>query len=90
MYIMYIHIIYIQIYHYSFSLSLRGRNWIEHITEARRCLATNGYLLIAETTKSVSAGGRLSKLREIIKEQGFEIYTYEERGDFTFIEARET
>jgi hypothetical protein len=33
--------------------------------------------------------GRLSKLREIIKEQGFEIYSDEERGDFTLIEARE-
>ena len=31
----------------------------------------------------------LSKLRDVIKEQGFEIYTDEERGDFTFIEARE-
>ena len=49
--------------------------------------ATNGYLLIAETTKSLK--GRLSKLRDVLKEQGFEIYTDEERGDFTFIEARE-
>jgi hypothetical protein len=43
-------------------------------------------LFIAETTKSLS--GRLSRLREIIKERGFEIYSDEERGDFTFIEAR--
>jgi hypothetical protein len=33
--------------------------------------------------------GRLSNLRQIVKEQGFEIYSDEERGDFTFIEARE-
>jgi hypothetical protein len=33
--------------------------------------------------------GRLSKLRDVIKVEGFDIYTDEERGDFTFIEARE-
>jgi Hypothetical methyltransferase/Helicase conserved C-terminal domain len=70
-----------------FSLSLMGRNWQEYITEAKRCLATNGYLLIAETTKAVK--GRLSKLKQVIEQQGFDIYNYEERGDFTFIEARE-
>ena len=70
-----------------FSLSLMGKNWPEYLTEAKRCLATNGYLLIAETTKSMK--GRLSKLRDVIKQLGFEIYEDEERGDFTFIEARE-
>jgi ubiquinone/menaquinone biosynthesis C-methylase UbiE len=70
-----------------FSLSLMGKNWSDYITEAKRCLATNGYLLIAETTKSIK--GRLSTLREVLTEQGFEIYSDEERGDFTFIEARE-
>jgi ubiquinone/menaquinone biosynthesis C-methylase UbiE len=70
-----------------FSLSLMGKNWPEYLTEAKRCLATNGYLLIAETTKSIK--GRLSKLRDVLKQQGFEIYEDEERGDFTFIEARE-
>jgi ribosomal RNA-processing protein 8 len=69
-----------------FSLSLMGRNWPEYIVEAKRCLATNGYLLIAETTKSLNR--RLSKLRQIIKELGFEIYKDEEKGDFTFIESR--
>jgi hypothetical protein len=44
-------------------------------------------LLIAETTKSMK--GRLSKLHEVLTEQDFEIYSDEERGDFTFIEARE-
>jgi Hypothetical methyltransferase len=72
-----------------FSLSLMGRNWQQYISEAKRCLATNGYLLIAETTKSLSAGARLSRLREAITSLGFEIYTDEEKGDFTFIEARE-
>ncbi len=69
-----------------FSLSLMGENWIDYIIEAKRCLATNGYLLIAETTKSMK--GRLSKLRDVITEQGFDIYTDEEKGNFTFIEAR--
>jgi len=54
---------------------------------AKRCLATNGYLLIAETTKSMK--GRLSKLRGVIEQQGFDVYNEEEKGDFTFIEARE-
>ena len=53
---------------------------------AKRCLATNGYLLIAETTKSMK--GRLSKLRAIVKDQSFEIYKEEQKGDFMFIEAR--
>ncbi|HXW11662.1 MAG TPA: DEAD/DEAH box helicase family protein, partial [Nitrososphaeraceae archaeon] len=70
-----------------FSLSLMGRNWPKYITEAKRCLATNGYLLIAETTKAVK--GRLSNLKQVIEKQGFDIYNLEERGDFTFIEARE-
>ena len=48
-----------------FSLSLMGRNWPEYIAEAKRCLATNGYLLIAETTKAMK--GRLSKIKEVIK-----------------------
>ena len=43
--------------------------------------------MIAETTKSMK--GRLSALREVLTDQGFEIYSDEERGDFTFIEARE-
>jgi ubiquinone/menaquinone biosynthesis C-methylase UbiE len=61
-----------------FSLSLMGKNWHEYITEAKRCLVTNGILIIAETTKS--SKGRLSNLRDEIQKQ--------ERGDFTFIEAR--
>jgi hypothetical protein len=70
-----------------FSLSLMGRNWSDYIREAKRCLAINGYLLIVETTRSLKT--RLANLREILEEQGFETYRDEERGDFTFIEARE-
>ena len=65
------------------------KNWRDYIREAKRCLATNGYLLIAETTKSLNENGRLSALRDLLKEEGFEMYQDEERGDFTFIEARE-
>jgi hypothetical protein len=70
-----------------FSLSLMGRNWPDYIVEAKRCLATGGYLLIADTTKSFDK--RLLKIKEVIKNQGFEIYSEEEKGDFTFVEARE-
>lgn len=70
-----------------FSLSLMGRDWPEYIVEAKRCLATGGYLLIADTTKSFDK--RLSKIKEVIMKLGFEIYSQEEKGDFTFIEARE-
>ena len=72
-----------------FSLSLMGKNWTDYLQEAKRCLATNGYLLIAETTKSLrSNGGRLSKLRDTLKTEGFEIYEDIEKDDFTFLEAR--
>jgi ubiquinone/menaquinone biosynthesis C-methylase UbiE len=70
-----------------FSLSLMGKNWSEYVTEAKRCLVTNGILIIAETTKSMK--GRLSNLRDEIQKQGFDMYLDEERGDITFIEARE-
>jgi SAM-dependent methyltransferase len=55
-----------------FSLSLMGKNWQEYIIEAKRCLVTNGILIITETTKSL-VKGRLSNLRQIVKELGFEI-----------------
>jgi ubiquinone/menaquinone biosynthesis C-methylase UbiE len=70
-----------------FSLSLIGRNWHEYIAEAKRCLVTNGIRIIAETTKSLK--GRLSSLRDEIQKLAFDIYSDEERGDFTFIESRE-
>ena len=69
-----------------FSLSLMGRNWSDYIVEAKRCLIKNGYLFIAETTKSLKMG--LLKLPEILKGQGFETYSSDEIGQFTFIEAR--
>jgi superfamily II DNA or RNA helicase len=69
-----------------FSLSLMGTNWSDYIVEAKRCLTKNGFLFIAETTKSLSA--RLSELRNVIRDNGFQIYEDEEIGDFTFIQAR--
>ena len=66
-----------------------GRNWGDYIVEAKRCLATNGYIFIAETTKSISETGRLSKLRDKLISEGFDIESDEEIGNFTFIEARE-
>jgi len=69
-----------------FCLSLMGENWPEYIVEAKRCLTQHGLLFIVETTKSLS--GRLHNLREILEEQGFEKYSDEEKGDFTFIEVR--
>jgi hypothetical protein len=78
-----------------FSLSLMGVNWQDYILEAKRCLADNGYLIIAETTRSLSnAGsiygneqGRLYNLKEVINKEGFEILSEEPKGDFTFIIA---
>jgi hypothetical protein len=56
------------------------------ILEARRCLWKYGSLLIVETTNAL-AEGRLSDLRNVLQEQGFEILKEEERDIFTFVEA---
>ena len=69
-----------------FSLSLMGKNWKEYVTEAKRCLAVNGYLFISETTKAME--NRLSELKNVLHMEGFEIYRDEQRGDFTFLESR--
>jgi hypothetical protein len=76
-----------------FSISLMGLNWPYYIREAKRCLADNGYLMIAETTRSLSnrgslygnEEGRLYGLKNVIDNEGFEILSEELRGDFTFI-----
>ena len=52
--------------------SIIVRNWPDCIAEAKRRLATNGYLLVANTTKSLSK--RLSKIKEVIDTKGFEIH----------------
>jgi hypothetical protein len=63
-----------------------GTNWPDYIKEARRCLVTNGTLLIAETTHSLKEG-RLSNLVDILAGNSFEIYSRYEIEPFTFIEA---
>ncbi|MDE1812685.1 MAG: DEAD/DEAH box helicase family protein [Thaumarchaeota archaeon] len=69
-----------------FSLSLMGKNWNDYVEEAKRCLAYNGYLFIAETTNSMQ--GRLKELKETLRTQGFEIYEDFELSNFTFLESR--
>jgi hypothetical protein len=78
-----------------FSISQMGINWSDYIKEANRCLADNGYLMIAETTRSLSRlgslygneEGRLFELKKELEKEGFEILSEEQRGDFTFIIA---
>jgi ribosomal RNA-processing protein 8 len=70
-----------------FCLSLMGKNWRNYIVEAKRCLCVRGSMLIAQTTRELENGQRLSGLREFISQQGFVIDLDEVRGDFTFIEA---
>lgn len=57
----------------------------DYISEAKRCLATNSSsVLVAETTtKSLSPGGRLSRLRDVIKENGFEYITMSKEETIT-------
>jgi hypothetical protein len=62
-----------------------GQNWTEYIAEANRCLRKRGILMIAETTKSLTA--RLSDHKDEITKQGFELRSEKQEGDFTFIEA---
>lgn len=70
-----------------FSLSLMGKNWVDYIMEARRCLWEEGYLLIADTTSALTEG-RLSNLRDILASQNFKITREEQIDVFTFIEAK--
>lgn len=44
-------------------------------------------MLVAQTTRELADGQRLSELRDAIRQQGFVIDLDETRGDFTFIEA---
>lgn len=78
-----------------FSISQMGLNWSDYIKEAHRCLASKGYLMIAETTRSLShrgslysnEEGRLFELKKVLEKEGFEILSEEQRDDFTFIIA---
>jgi hypothetical protein len=78
-----------------FSISLMGLNWSLYIGEAKRCLADKGYLIIAETSRSLSNSGslygneegRLHELIKVLDKEGFEILSEDLRGDFTFMIA---
>ena len=69
-----------------FSLSLMGSNWNNYLREASRCLASNGFIFISETTHAIK--NRLQSLKEKLPEFGFEIYDEFENGNFTFLEGR--
>jgi len=56
-----------------YSLSLMGKNWSEYIKEAKRCLVTNGILMVAETTKSLK--GRLLNLHDVLKWISLHLHT---------------
>jgi len=62
-----------------------GRNWPDCIAEAKRRLATNGYLLITNTTKSLRK--RLSKIKEVINTKGFEIIHMKKRGTLLLLKS---
>jgi hypothetical protein len=66
-----------------FSLSLMGQNWKQYISEARRCLAYKGTIIIAETTHSLTE--RLSTLYDTLEKEGFGIDWKEQKGLFTII-----
>jgi len=68
----------------SFSTMLRTANLLFQFFS----IHANYLFAAAETTKSISAGARLLRLRDAITQQGFEIYTVEEYGDFSFIRVR--
>jgi hypothetical protein len=58
----------------------------DYISEAKRCLATNSYVLVAEQqhgNKIFVSGGRLSRLRDVIKENGFEYITMSKEETIT-------
>jgi SAM-dependent methyltransferase len=70
-----------------FSLSLMGKNWYEYISEANRCLMSTGTVIIVDTTRSLTEG-RLSKLKEVLLENNFDLYKEEQFDLFTYMEAR--
>jgi superfamily II DNA or RNA helicase len=77
-----------------FSQSLMCVDWPDYIKEAKRTLAKNGYLIIAEVTRTLKKSdedgqgeGRLYKLKEVLEEEGFTLEDEDPRDRFTFITA---
>ena len=69
-------------------------DWPDYIKEAKRTLAQNGYLIIAEVTRTLKKSdedgqgeGRLYKLKEVLEEEGFGLEDEDSRDRFTFITA---
>lgn len=67
-----------------FSLSLMGKNYMDYIKEAHRCLKLDGHLWIAETTSRYQ---NLSNFEEELEKLGFDIFSKKEKGRFTFLRA---
>lgn len=65
-----------------FSLSLMGRNYLDYIKEAHRCLKLDGHLWIAETTSRYQ---NLSSFEEELSKIGFDLLRKQEKGNFTFL-----
>jgi ubiquinone/menaquinone biosynthesis C-methylase UbiE len=76
-----------------FSLSLMHQDWHEYIKEAKRTLTRNGYLIIAEVTRTLTKSdedegeGRLYKLKDVLEQEGFRLEDEDTRDRFTFITA---
>ena len=77
-----------------FSQSLMSIDWPDYIKEAKRTLAKNGYLIVAEVTRTLKKSdedgqgeGRLYKLKEVLEDEGFSLEDEDPRDRFTFITA---
>jgi hypothetical protein len=68
-----------------FDRAVKVGNRIRTHTGLNKLINLYGMLMIAETTKSLTA--RLSGLKDEITKNEFEIRSEKQEGDFTFIEA---
>lgn len=67
-----------------FSLSLMGRNYVDYLVEARRCLKLDGHLWIAEPTSRIHD---IELFKELLNRLGFDIRDVSVKSKFTFIKA---
>ncbi len=67
-----------------FSLSLMGKNFVDYLKEAHRCLKLDGHLHIIEPTSRFSD---LKGFTRNLEKIGFDIVTVKEKYKFTFIRA---
>jgi hypothetical protein len=66
-----------------FCLSLMGKNWPDYIREAATCSRKTDYCLLLKPPSHWPID-----FQSCLLEHGFEIISKEERGIFTFIDAR--